>query len=88
MTSVMTFRPVTREVFRPLIRLKVKPGQEDYVAPNTFSIAEAYVEPAWTPLAIFAAEELVGFAMLGHETGTGRWWIIRFMIGAEHQGKC
>ncbi len=56
-------------------------------APNLYSIAEAYVEPAWTPLAIVAGEELVGFAMFGLDHETDRWRLMRFMIGAQQQGK-
>lgn len=56
-------------------------------APNLYSIAEAYVEPTWTPLAIVAGEKLVGFAMFGQDHETDRWWIMRVMIGAQQQGK-
>lgn len=83
----ITLRPVTSREFGALVRLKVAPGQDDFVAPNLYSIAEAYVEPTWTPLAIYAGEEPVGFAMYGHDPEADRWWIIRFMIGAGQQGK-
>jgi diamine N-acetyltransferase len=83
----ITLRPVTSREFPAMVRLKVAPEQEEFVAPNLYSIAEAYVEPTWTPLAIYAGEEPVGFAMYGHDAGADRWWIIRFMIGAGQQGK-
>ena len=83
----ITFQPITRENFSGVIETKVTPEQEGFVAPNLYSVAEAYVESAWTPLAIFAGEDQVGFAMFGRDDETGRWWIIRYMIGADHQGK-
>lgn len=83
----IAFRPVTRQNFCDLVQLKVSPEQENLVAPNLSAIAEAYVEPGWTPLAIVAGEDLVGFAMFGQESETGRWWLMRIMIGAEQQGK-
>jgi diamine N-acetyltransferase len=83
----ITLQPVTRQNFARVIDLKVAPDQANFVAPNLYSIAEASVEPDWTPLAILAGETVVGFAMFGLEEGAGRWWIIRFMIDAEHQGK-
>lgn len=83
----ISLRPVTRQEFGPLVRLKVTPEQEAFVASNLYSLAEAYVEPTWTPLAIVAGDEVVGFAMIGQDPETDRWWIIRFMIGAEHQGR-
>jgi diamine N-acetyltransferase len=82
----ITLQPVTRANFDDVVRQKVAPGQENFVAPNTYSLAEAYVEPSWTPLAICDNETVVGFAMFGLEVEVHRWWIIRFMIGADHQG--
>jgi diamine N-acetyltransferase len=83
----ITFQPVTRANFTRVIDLKVAPEQEDFVSPNVYSLAEAYVQPSWTPLAIHAGDELVGFAMFGRDDESGRWWIMRYMIGIEHQGK-
>ncbi|HEX5497851.1 MAG TPA: GNAT family N-acetyltransferase [Thermomicrobiales bacterium] len=83
----ITLRPLTRQNFAAAARLKVAPDQESFVAPNLYSIAECYVEPTWTPLAIYAGDEMVGFATIGRDDETGRWWIIRFMIGAAHQNR-
>ncbi len=79
--------PVTRQNFAGVIDLKVTPGQESFVAPNLTSLAEAYIEPGWTPLAIRTGETVVGFAIVGQHEESGRWCSFRFMIGAEHQGK-
>lgn len=86
MTEV-AFRSVTRDNLRELVRLKVAEGQDDFVAPNLYSIAQAFVEPTWTPIGIYAGDEAVGFAMEGFDPDANRWWIVRFMIGAAHQGK-
>jgi diamine N-acetyltransferase len=83
----ITFRPVTRENFSAVTELKVTPEQAEFVAPNLYSLAEAYLEPTWTPLAIHAGDHLVGFAMFGRDDETGRWWIMRYMIDARHQGR-
>ena len=44
--------------------LTLKPGQEQYVAPVSHSIAEAYVNPtsAW-PRVVLDGDEVVGFIM-------------------------
>ncbi len=86
MTEI-AFRPVTRDNLRELVRLKVAEGQADFVADNLVSVAQAYVEPTWTPMGIYAGDEAVGFAMEGFDPDENRWWIVRFMIGAAHQGK-
>jgi diamine N-acetyltransferase len=86
-TMDITFRPVTWENFSAVTELTVTPEQANFVAPNLYSIAEAYLEPTWTPLAIYTRDALVGFAMFGRDDQTGRWWIMRYMIDAQHQGK-
>jgi diamine N-acetyltransferase len=83
----ITFRPVTRANFTAVTELTVSPDQADFVAPNLYSLAEAAIEPSWTPLAIYAGEDLVGFAQFGRDDETGRWWIMRYMIDAQHQGR-
>ena len=83
----ITFRQVTRENFAAVTELTVAPGQAEFVASNLYSLAEAYVEPTWTALAIYAGDQLVGFAMFGRDDETGRWWIMRYMIDADYQGR-
>ena len=84
----VSLRPLDRDNLWPVVELTLHPGQEAFVAPNIDSIANAYVEPTFVPLAVYAGETLVGFAMYGqHPPDVGRWWVIRLMIAAEHQGK-
>ena len=83
----ITLQAVTRDNVFPVVEAKVAPGQEDFVAPNAVSLAQAYVEPGFMPLAILAGESVVGFAMYTQGENSGRWWLMRFMIAAEHQGK-
>ncbi len=84
---MITLRPITRENFRACIDLKTTPEQEPFVATNVVSIAQAYVEPAFVPRAIYDDETLVGFLMYGRDAETGADWIFRLMIGAEYQGR-
>ena len=83
----VTLRPITRDNLWAVVELKLHPGQEEFVADNIDSIANAYVEPTFVPLAVYAGDELVGFAMYGQHPHTGAWWVIRLMIDREHQGK-
>ncbi len=83
----ITFRSVTRENFSAVIELAVTPEQVDFVSPNLYSLAEVSIEPSWTSLAIYAGDDLVGFALFGRDDETGRWWIMRYMIDAQHQGR-
>lgn len=84
----VTLRPIaTRNVARRVVLLRLGPGQEEFVAPNGISMADAYVETTWHPLAVYAGEALVGFVMYGEDTDTGQWWIIRVMIDERFQGR-
>ena len=83
----VTLRPITRDNLWAVVGLKLHPDQEAFVEDNVASIAEAYVEPTFVPLAVYADEALVGFAMYGQHPTTGAWWVIRLMIDHAHQGK-
>lgn len=86
----VTLQPITRENFRQVARLKVAEHQQDWVAPNLYSIAESKFEPQMTIKAISADDTLVGFAFYGPaDWGEGdvRQTIMRLMIADGHQGK-
>jgi diamine N-acetyltransferase len=83
----VTLRPITRDDLWDVLDLKLHPGQEEFVASNAVSIANAYVEPTFVPLAVYAGDALVGFAMYGQHPDSGAWWVIRLMIDREQQGK-
>ena len=60
----ITLREINNENFRAIFRIRVKPKQEQFVAPNVQSIAEAhFTDEAWFR-AIYADDEPVGFVML------------------------
>ena len=84
--SVVSLREVTRENLRAILRLKVAPEQEQFVASNAISIAEAhfYPEVAWFR-AIYADETPVGFMMLSDDAARPRYFLWRLMIDARYQ---
>ena len=63
--STISLREITRETLRDVLRLKVAPEQEKFVATNAVSIAQAhfYPETAWFR-AIYADDTPVGFVMI------------------------
>ncbi len=95
----VTLRPVTQENWRAVAHLEIGENQRQFVAPNIHSLAEAAYEPGLTPVAIYADETLVGFALFTHEPFQGEWTftrtpyqgelgIVRMMIAKQfqHQG--
>lgn len=92
----VTLHDVTRGDVRPLVKLRVSPDQESFVAPNENSLAQVHYETGATPYVIWNGDERVGFCqvidMRKHdfrepEDDPEGMFLWRFMIAAEHQGK-
>ena len=85
---MIQLREITQENFKEILRLKVSPTQERFVASNAISIAEAhfYPENAWYR-AIYDDEAPVGFLMLDDQPQKPLYFLWRLMIGAAHQGR-
>ena len=94
----LSIRPVTKDNWRELIKLKVRPDQEHFVASNLYSIAEAQFivddddgPGQWTqyPFGIYDGETPVGFLMYGlnYDSTKMQAFIIRLMVDAPLQSK-
>jgi diamine N-acetyltransferase len=83
----VTLQNITRDNWRACIKLTTTEAQTHFVATNVVSIAQAYVEPSFVPLAIYNDDTMIGFAMIGRDEETGADWIIRFMIDQTMQRK-
>ncbi len=85
--SVITLREITQETLRPILKLEVDDDQNQFVAPNAVSIAEAHFSDyAWFR-AIYADETPVGFVMVSIDEEKPEYYLWRFMIDKNHQGK-
>jgi diamine N-acetyltransferase len=60
----VTLREIDADTVRAICALRVTPAQEQQVAHNAVSIAQAHFEPAAWFRAVYANDEPVGFAML------------------------
>ena len=100
MTKI-TLQPITPINWVECIELTPTPEQQahGYVAPNVLSLAQAYAEPWWTPLAVYAETTMIGFVLYGRwpESGYAAYWgnkpkpgidyILRMMIDRRYQGQ-
>lgn len=79
---------VNKKTFFPVIDMKVSQEQEQFVASNIMSLAQAwlYHENA-RPLVIMNDDEPVGFMMLDWDEKEKTVGIWRMMIDIKHQGK-
>ncbi len=83
----ISLREVTAANLNAVLNLKVKPEQTGFVATNARSIAQGhYDDKAWFR-AIYADETPVGFVMLSIDTEKPEYYLWRFMIDADQQGK-
>jgi len=90
----VTLRPIIQENFHECINLKVAPDQEEFVAPNVYSLAQAKVNPLLTPLAVYddairarepsENDPMIGFVMYQVMSGAG--FIMRLMVDMRYQG--
>ena len=88
-------RPVTKDNWKELIRLKVREDQTHFVASNLYSIAEAQFgddyEGHWDlhPFGIYDENTPVGFLMYGFnfQHPKQQAFIIRLMVDDKYQGK-
>ncbi|MFS0862756.1 GNAT family N-acetyltransferase [Fredinandcohnia sp. 179-A 10B2 NHS] len=88
--SKITIKPITIENIYKCIGLKVAEEQTNYIAPNVLSIAESKVNSCYTPYAIYAEEDVVGFVMTDYDPSLevrNKYWVPRMMIDVHYQGK-
>ncbi len=92
----ITLQPVTAENWKALIKLKVRDDQNQFVASNLYSIAEAqfgeeFEGHHWDmyPFGIYDGETPVGFLMYGYNFSHPKQqaFITRLMVDEKFQGK-
>ena len=86
------FREITRNTVRAICDLKVSKEQEQFVAPNSVSIAEAYFSSEAWFRAVYADDTPIGFVMLAEvpreeRARLGMIFLWRFMIDEKFQGR-
>ena len=99
--ALITLQPVTADNFVECIELTPTADQQarGYVASNVLSLAQAYVERWWIPLAVYADATMIGFVLHGRwpQGGFAAFWggkpkpgidyILRMMIDSHYQGQ-
>lgn len=87
MTGTISLREVTKENFWAICNLKVNASQEEYVATNVVSIAEAYFSKTAWLRAVYLGDTPIGFIMLSKDTVNQKYILWRFMIDEKYQRK-
>jgi diamine N-acetyltransferase len=84
MDERVSLRPVGRDNVRATCELRLAEGQDRYVAPAAFTVAEAGFEPGGFLRAIYLGEDPVGVLFV-EQLDPRRPRLIRFMVDARHQ---
>ncbi len=82
----VSLRPITAANVRAILRLKVAPDQEQFVATNAVSLAQAHFNRKAWYRAIYADETPVGFIMLFDDGEAAEYFLWRLMIDGAYQG--
>jgi diamine N-acetyltransferase len=92
---MLEIRPVTKDNWQELIKLKVREDQKHFVASNLYSIAQAQFGDDYAghwdlfPFGIYDGDTPVGFCMYGYdfEYPKQQAFIFRLMVDEKQQGK-
>lgn len=86
---MVTFRKITEENFDCIIRMK-RPDEENFVASNAVSLAQAWLyreEGDVFPFALYHGDEAVGFMLLEEDMEDATLILWRIMVDPKHEGK-
>lgn len=84
---MLRLEAVDRYNLPAVLALSVADGQQDFVAPNAYSLAQAYAQPECVPLAVYDGNEPVGFVMYCLDPDLREYCVYRLMIDKKHQSK-
>ncbi len=76
---------IDRHNYLSVLDLSVSEEQRPFVASNMYSLAQAFAQPECVPLALYAENKPVGFAMYCIDENDREYWIYRLMIDQRHQ---
>ena len=94
---MIELRKIDEDNWHQIIKLEVREDQKDFVASNIYSLAESYIELSgdimpFMTLAVYHGDVPVGFAKVEYQDDDDSeygpyYWMCRFMIDKNHQGK-
>lgn len=85
MFAMVTLVEIDRHNYLSIVDLSVSEEQRSFVASNLYSLAQAYAQPECVPLALYAENRPVGFAMYCLDESDREYWIYRLMIDQRYQ---
>ncbi len=84
--GAINFRGITYDNFLEACFLQVKDEQKDFIATNSFSLAQSKYQDECIPKAIYSGINMVGFLMYCVDRIDHEYWVYRLMIDQRYQG--
>ncbi len=86
--GMIRLEKISKDNYRECLRLQVAEYQTKFVAPNSRSLAKAYVYyDTAIPFVVYSEEKMVGFILLRHYDEGNSYIIDQFMIDERYQGR-
>ncbi|SMB97153.1 GNAT family N-acetyltransferase [Deinococcus hopiensis] len=84
----VTVEPVTSDNWRAVVALQVKADQRDFVNPPVFNLVLCRYSPiGWSPLAVRAEGQIIGFLMWAIDPEDDSCWLGGVMVDGTFQGR-
>jgi diamine N-acetyltransferase len=84
---MITLRRITMDNFHDVLNLELTDDDKKMVAPNMYSLAEAYADQVSIARAVYEGDTLVGFVMYDYNAPEKKGYLSRLMIASAHQGR-
>lgn len=82
---MITFQKINADNWEDCIELTLTTEQEQFMASNLYSIAEAQFLPNFDSVGIYYQQEIIGYLLYGIDADDGNFWIYRLMIDQKYQ---
>jgi diamine N-acetyltransferase len=81
----VTLRPVRRDNWRDIARLKVAKSQREFVAEPAYYLALCCYDGEWQPLAVYLLDRVIGFLMWAMDPADDSCWLGGILVDKSYQ---
>lgn len=83
---MVNLKKISEDNFYQILKIKM-PDDQRFVAPNVYSLAEAWLYPSARPFGVYDDDRIIGFLMLDWDEEEKDLGIWRLMIALDQQNK-
>jgi hypothetical protein len=83
--SQVALRPVDRDNWRDIARLKAAESQREFVVEPSYNLALCCYDGEWHPLAVYLLERVIGFLMWTVDPADDSCWLGGILVDQSYQ---